>query len=398
MKHAVAKGVRIIILYPEDGKSDITKKDITNLASNIEENVHLNGISGTIGSVMIVDNAKMFLIDDEIKNVSSNNDIIGIFSNNSSLVRNFGSLFDILVNEKEVLNYIVKTRDQLESSNKELKESNQRLKIYSEAQQEFINLAAHELRTPTQAILGYIELLDTSTIDATFNKNYLNSIVRNANRLSRLVEDLLDVSRIESHRIALKKEKVNLENLIDFVINDFMVDLQKRREESKSKENDNYPKNIEVFSIWNVDKNENLPSVFEVIIDRSKIIQVISNLINNSLNSIYNDKSNSNLNGNSVRIMITKIMNKDVAESDSNNNHPGFRKNELLITIKDTGKGIDPELFPRLFEKFATNSSSGTGLGLYISRAIIEAHGGRIWAENNTNEKGATFRFTLPSI
>ena len=398
LKHAIAKGVRIIILYPEDGKSDITKKDITNLVSNIEENVHLNGISGTIGSVMIADNAKILLIDDDIKNVSSNNDIIGIFSNNRSLVRNFGSLFDILVNEKEVLNYIITTRDQLVSSNQQLKESNQRLKIYSEAQQEFIDLAAHELRTPTQAILGYIELLDTSTIESPFNQNHLNSIVRNANRLARLVEDLLDVSRIESNRIALKKEKTNLQNLIDFVINDFRVDLQKRMEESKRKDDGNYEKNIEVFSSWNVDKNENPPSVFEVMIDRSKIIQVISNLINNSLNSIYNDKSNSNLDGNSVMIEITKIMNIDVAESDSNNNHPDFRKNELLITIKDTGKGLDPGLFPRLFEKFATNSSSGTGLGLFISKAIVEAHEGRIWAENNMNEKGATFRFTLPSI
>ena len=75
---------------------------------------------------------------------------------------------------------------------------------------------------------------------------------------------------------------------------------------------------------------------------------------------------------------------------------PMLGKNDVLITIKDTGKGIDPEIFPRLFEKFATNSFSGTGLGLYISKAIIEAHGGRIWAENNKNEKGATFNFTLP--
>ena len=99
-----------------------------------------------------------------------------------------------------------------------------------------------------------------------------------------------------------------------------------------------------------------------------------------------------------VRIMVTKNMNKEVVESDSNNNHPDLRNNDVLITIKDTGKGIDPELFPRLFEKFATNSSSGTGLGLYISKAIIEAHRGRIYDENNMNEKGATFSFTLPTI
>ena len=132
------------------------------------------------------------------------------------------------------------------------------------------------------------------------------------------------------------------------------------------------------------------------MIDPIKIIQVLSNLINNSLHSIYNDKSNSELNGNSVRIIITKITNTDVTESDSNNSHPDL-KNKLLITIRDTGKGIEPKLFPRLFEKFVTNSSSGTGLGLYITKAIIKAHGGRYGPENNRNEKGTTFRFTLPS-
>jgi signal transduction histidine kinase len=398
LKHAIEKGVRIIILYPEAGNSDITRKDVTNLVSTTEENVHLSGVSGPIGSVMIVDNAKIILIDNEKENKSTNDNILGVYSNNKSVVSNFGSLFDTLLNEKEVLNYAVDTKIQLESSNKQLKESNQRLKKYTEIQQEFINLAAHELRTPTQAILGYLELLETSDINDVSNRKYLKVIERNANRLRILIEDLLDVSRIESNNIILHKERTNLKNLIDLVIKDFEIDLQKRREDSKKKGDDSFLKNIEICSSWNVDENQNVPSILDVMIDRSKIIQVLSNLINNSLNSIYNDKGNSNLDGNNVRIMITKIMNKEVAESDGNNNHPDLRKNDVLITIKDTGKGIDPELFPRLFEKFATNSSFGTGLGLYISKAIIEAHRGRIWAKNSTNEKGAMFSFTLPTV
>lgn len=397
LKHAIEKGVRIIILYPEDGKSEISRKDVTNLVPTTEENVHLSGVSGPIGTVMIVDNAKIILIDSEKGNKSTNNDILGVYSHNKSVVSNFGSLFDTLLNEKEVLNYAVETKIQLESSNKQLKESNQRLKTYSEAQQEFINLAAHELRTPTQAILGYTEMLDISAVCDTNNQKYLNSIVRNCNRLARLVEDLLDVSKIGSNNFVLHKEKINLVDLINTIIKDFEVDLQKRSEESNRNGDERYLKNVEILSSWNVREKENIPSVLDVMIDRSKIIQVLSNLINNSLNSIYDDKGNSNLDGNSVRIMITKIMNKEVAKSDSNNNHSDLLKNYVLITIKDTGKGIDPELFPILYEKFATNSSSGTGLGLHISKAIIEAHRGRIWAENNANEKGATFSFTLPT-
>ena len=257
-------------------------------------------------------------------------------------------------------------------------------------------MAAHELRTPTQAILGYIELLETDISDGRI-KNNLDSVVRNANRLAKLVEDLLDVSRIESHHLALHKEKTNLENIIDFIIKDFNIDSLKGNEDTKSKSHDNYKKNIEIFFSKDIDENENLSPASSVVIDRSKITQVISNLINNSINSIHNDKGDSNVDGNRISITITKIMNKDdVSESDRNNNRPSFSKEELLVTIKDSGKGIDPKLLARLYEKFATSSSSGTGLGLYISKAIIEAHGGRIWAENNKNGKGATFRFTLP--
>ena len=128
LKHAIEKGVRIIILYPEDGNSDIAKKDVTNLVSNTVENVHLSGVSGPIGTVIIIDNTKIILIDNEKGNKSTNNDIIGVYSNNKSIVSNFGSLFDTLLNEKEVLDYAVETKIQLESSNKQLKESNQRLK------------------------------------------------------------------------------------------------------------------------------------------------------------------------------------------------------------------------------------------------------------------------------
>ncbi|WP_415309760.1 sensor histidine kinase [Candidatus Nitrosocosmicus sp. FF01] len=400
LKRANKKGVRLIILYPEDGKSDMTRRHVENFVSSTEENVRLSGVSGPIGTVIIVDNAKLILIDSKRGDKSTNNGFLAVYSNNKSVVSNFGSLFDTLLNEKEVLNYAVETKLQLESSNKELEEYNHRLKTYSDAQLEFINLAAHELRTPTQAILGYIELLDNAVVGDITNQNYMNSIERNCNRLARLVEDLLDISRIESRNFVLHKEKTNLIDLIDTVIKDYKVEVQKRNEEGEKNGDGRYIKNVEILSSWNLsDEKENNPSVLNIMLDRSKIIQVLSNLINNSLNSIYNDKTNSKSNGNSINIIITKMTHSNSnnnTESDRNNKSSDI-KNELLVTIKDTGKGMDSEVIPRLFEKFITTSASGTGLGLYISKAIIEAHGGKVWAENNTNEKGATFRFTLPA-
>jgi signal transduction histidine kinase len=89
---------------------------------------------------------------------------------------------------------------------------------------------------------------------------------------------------------------------------------------------------------------------------------------------------------------ITLSIIEDDAENNSNDKY-----NNITIRIQDTGKGIDPEILPRLFKKFATKSERGTGLGLYISRNIVEAHGGKIWAEKTSNGKGTVFVFTLPT-
>ena len=122
------------------------------------------------------------------------------------------------------------------------------------------------------------------------------------------------------------------------------------------------------------DDNDNL--VIEA--DKHRIIQVISNLLNNSFKFTHEG----------IILVTTR---KDNTNSG----------NQLIVSVKDTGTGIDPEILPRLFTKFATKSNrgEGTGLGLYglyISKNIIEAHGGRLWAENNKDSKGATFSFSLP--
>lgn len=418
LKQAIGQGARIIILYPENRNKEIIDKDILYLISDIKDHIKLESITGTMGSVLIVDSSKILLLSGEEEEESekeveesaesNNSDIRGVYSNNKSIVNNYGALFDTLLNEKEVLRYVAKVKDQLEISHKQLTESNLKLKINSELQKEFIILTAHELRTPTQAIVGYIEMIENYPDDSSDNQNYLKSIVRNANRLERLVEDLLDVVRIESRTMTLSKEVTNLEHLINTVVQDFRVNIKnKKRIEDNRKDNNNREdedevgnnkkKNIEIITSLNLNQGNNKTGL-NVMVDRNKIIQAISNIIGNSLNSINSDKKNMDIDSNYVSIIIAKSMNKDSKKWNNDSIPKENKKNEILVTIKDTGRGIDSKILPRLFTKFATNMYSGTGLGLYITKAIIEAHGGKLWAENNQNENGATFRFTLPLV
>lgn len=413
LKHSISQGARIIILYPELRNNEIIVNDVLSLISSIKDNIQLESIAGTMGSVLIVDNYKLLLLDtvkdrgerekNEIANKGGNIDIIGVYSNIKSIVNNYGALFDTLLNEKKTVSFASKVKEQLERSNKQLVESNQHLKTNSELQQEFINIAAHELRTPTQAIIGYIEMIDESPKNIDNTQKYLKPILRNATRLERLVEDLLDIARIESNTMTLDKEKTNLEQLINMVVQDFKANLEKEKKVANDKidnnnENGTQKKNIEIITSINskIDNNDT-QTEFDVMVDRSKIIQVISNIINNSLTSIRSNKKNNDTNCDSVHITLSKFINNKGHEKpntrDSSNRN---KKNEILVGIRDTGKGIDAEILPRLFTKFATNSTSGTGLGLYLTKAIIEAHGGKVWAENNNNGHGAIFYFTLP--
>jgi signal transduction histidine kinase len=242
------------------------------------------------------------------------------------------------------LSGIVKSKTvELEQANRSLREAIEQLKLHDRMQQEFINVAAHELRTPTQAILGYSELF---YLRPESREESIKAIVRNAERLQRLSSDILDVTRIEGHRLELLKEKFNLSE----VIASSVEDAKRRIDDSKIK--------IEYTS-----KN------MVVEADRERIIQVISNLLSNA-------------------VKFTKHGTIYVSEEN--------KDGQVIVSVKDTGTGIDSEIIPRLFTKFTSKSQTGTGLGLFLSRSILEAHGGKIWAKNNNDEKGSTFTFTLP--
>jgi signal transduction histidine kinase len=235
----------------------------------------------------------------------------------------------------------------------ELRQANERLKIHDSMQKEFINVAAHELRTPTQAILGYADLIQMQQSNIN-REEALSRLINNAERLHRLTEDILDVTRIESQTLKLNKTKFDLREMAASVVDDYRNRIQNGRELK--------------LILLNADK-----PIF-VVADKERISQVLSNLVNNALK-------------------FTKSGTVYVSIEEAKN---GEKNKEFIISVKDTGTGIDSDIMPRLFTKFASKSQTGTGLGLFISKSIIEAHGGRIWAENNTDGRGATFAFTLP--
>jgi signal transduction histidine kinase len=233
-----------------------------------------------------------------------------------------------------------------------LREANEQLTVHDKLQREFINIAAHELRTPLQPILGLSQFLESQFGERS---EEMKVIARNARRLERLTQDILDVSKIESGALTLNIQPMDLDEVISSIIIDYrnnLADAIRIQNNKKEKVKIKYePKKLMVKG------------------DRERIQQVISNLINNALRFTKEG----------AIIVKTQVID-------------GLAQ----ITVKDTGSGIDPEIMPRLFEKFVTKSEKGTGLGLYISNSIVQAHGGKMWAGNNADGKGATFTFTLP--
>ncbi|MDQ3839653.1 MAG: HAMP domain-containing histidine kinase, partial [Thermoproteota archaeon] len=251
------------------------------------------------------------------------------------------------------LRQLEQKEDELRTSNKQLELANEQLKAHDKMQKEFINIASHEMKTPTQAILGMSGLLQYYPEK---KDELIETIRKNAKRLQALTNDILDVTRIESQTLRLEKEQFDIYDLVADVAKDYTERIK----------SDN--KNIELI----YDQKDSKDPIL-VKADRGRITQVLSNILNNALK--FTDKG---------QIIINVYL-------DKNKNN-----DEIIVSIADTGSGINEDIFGKLFSKFATKSSSGTGLGLYISKSIIEAHGGRIWAENNKEGSGATFLFTLP--
>jgi signal transduction histidine kinase len=267
---------------------------------------------------------------------------------------------------------------ELNDSNERLALAIDRLKIQEKMQKEFINVAAHELRTPIQPILGLSEILRSRVTKGKEWQGHdlLDIIIRNAKRLQRLAEDILDVTRIESQSLKLKKEQFDLNQIVSQTVEDHRNQISSSYQESAN--NDKH-----IMLVFVPDKDEIL-----IEADKSRVSQVISNLLSNAIK--FTKPENTEDTKISTRENNAKTISITVSKDD--------RQKEAVVSIRDSGIGIDSEIIPRLFSKFASKSFEGTGLGLFISKSIIEAHGGRIWAENNESNgccDGATFRFTL---
>lgn len=234
------------------------------------------------------------------------------------------------------------------------------------AKDEFVNIAAHELRNPIMPILSGADLIQDAIADlkgdidpdkAADLISNAQLIVRNASKLLRLSEDILQVSRIESGSFRLKLEAVALEPLIRSTI----VDVERRYAGEKP--------NTHVVFEAKLGMTGGNGKTFTVYCDQSKIAQTLFNLLDNAMK--FTEEGS---------ILVSAVV----------------MKTEAVVAVQDPGIGIDPEIKARLFEKFASKSSSGTGLGLYLSRKIIEAHGGRIWCKDNEQQKGADCGFAIP--
>jgi signal transduction histidine kinase len=334
--------------------------------------------------------------------------ILSIFSVNVSIAL-------IIVTWNKALKDVVKIKTaQLMQSNQELEVANKQLKLQEKRQKDFIHVTAHEIRTPIQVISGYTEMVlddiqNYLSKESKIGKNNINkeivsfstisriftmikAIERNSSRLYKLTSDLIDVIQIEQNGLELKKRLFDMnQNILDIIKDLDKLGLSYSEDDKNS---------IEII----FEKSEDSIMVFA---DKSRISQVIFNLISNAVKytkngriTITTNTKKNNLNSiNTVSFFPSTILNDNkqtqlIPHSAAYNNNDC--SNGITVNIKDTGCGINPEVQSRLFEKFASKSEKGIGLGLYISKKIIEAHNGRIWGENNHDGIGTTFTFTLP--
>jgi two-component system, OmpR family, sensor histidine kinase VicK len=335
-KAAKERNVKIRILVP---LSSSIEQKIQCLKENCPHSVidvrYIEQMTETKATILVVDRKASLVMElrDDLKSTFVEAIGLSTYSNSKAGVLSYVAIFENLWKQSDLY---------------------EQLKINDKMRKEFINIAAHELRTPVQPILSLSEILQSDRSNNAKQQEFLDAIVRNAKRLQRLTENILDITRIESHSLELRKERFSLNENIRNVINDMNNQAVLRNNNNKT-----------VSILFEPEQD------IIVEADKVRIYGVISNLLKNAIHFT---------NEGTINIVAAEKMDY----------------NEVIVSVKDTGDGIDPEIFPRLFTKFATSSVTGTGLGLFISKSIVEAHGGKIWAQNNPDGVGSTFYFSLP--
>jgi two-component system sensor histidine kinase VicK len=355
------KGVDIKLLVPR-GSAEIENEQMRKVREiSPKINLRQSAVGLNTRITIMISDRKEFM-NWELKDDTLDNPYlaggIATYSNIRALASSYAIIFDNLWRMTEIL--------------ENLRIANVKLENSENAMKEFINIAAHELRTPLQPILGLSEMLHDARNDPDHHRKLINVIVRNAHKLENLAENILDVTRIDSGRLQLSTQKIDLHELVESVVLDFhaVVENEIDKKENNRKAiiclKDEYP---------DISEDTNIEHPI-VLADANRIVQVITNLLSNAVKFSKE--------GDRALITITR----------------GIRviggQPTAIVSISDQGQGINPEIMMRLFQKFISGSEKGIGLGLYISKNIVKAHGGDIWAENNKSGVGATFGFTLP--
>jgi len=331
--------VRIRMLVPSSDESDQLVQETKSIVANIDIRT-ISSSPETRISILIVDNKQCLILELKDDKQDTSYDAVGLstYSISPTIISSYLAVFESFWKQAELF---------------------EKMKEVEILEKDFINIAAHELRNPIQPIIGFSELL-YSKIENQEHRRLLDEVILNARRLERLARVMLDVTRIENNSLILTKETVDTAKVVKDIVDSYNQNLREKNVVNKSK-------NLEELMII-----QNGVKDLEVTLDKVRITQVICNILDNALSFSHEGK---------IKVVLKK---------EKRN-----RQNFLLVRVKDTGPGIDPEILSKLFTKFASKSDMGTGLGLFISKGIVEAHGGKIWAENNPN-RGATFSFILP--
>ena len=270
---------------------------------------------------------------------------------------------------EEIRQFNITLKEEVTRATSKLRTANERLLELDKLKDEFVSLASHELRTPMVSIRNYIWMVLNGKGGKVNPKQreYLRRAYDSTSRLSRLVNSMLNLSRIESGRVILSVEQADVRSVIREVMTEIGIRADKMGIKLTLRQKVESLKTGEAVQ---------LPSV---IIDIDKIKEVLINLIGNSLKFTPAGGS------------ITVALSVD--------------REHVLVEIVDSGIGLEADQIPKLFQKFSmlresysTNATmaQGTGLGLYICKSIIELHGGKIWVESDGHRKGSRFKFTLP--
>ena len=361
---AIERNVKVRILVPA---SSLIDQKVQQLKEYCPDHVidvkYIEQMTETKATILVVDRKASLVMELRDDSKTTFFEAIGLstYSNSRAGVLSYVAIFENLWNQSELYQEIKESHDQL-------KIANEKLIMQDKIQNDFIKIAAHELRNPIQPILGMSQIIKSvitqkKEVNIKQTCDHLDVIIRNARKLQRLTDDVLDINRIETNSLHIRKDKFNLRELIQALVDDYKTPTN------------NISRNIELSCLSSsiTDDHQNA-DLFSIEADRGRISQVVSNLLRNALKFTNEDDT--------IYITIEK---KDRGTIE-----------EVTVSIKDTGIGIDPEIFPRLFTKFATKSDRGTGLGLFICKSIVEAHGGKIWAKNNSDGKGAMFAFNIP--